>query len=107
MKKFFNKIGTFLSKVKKVAIREKDETVVAAKILRKFVLKGHITEEEKEFLKGQSTDLARLLPIVAAQAIPSPVPITPLLILLGKKIGIDLIPKDQEIPEEYEKKKKE
>lgn len=106
MKKLFNKVFTFLSKIKKVVIREKDETVIAAKILKKFILKGDITEKEKKFLKGQSTDLARILPIIAAQAIPSPVPITPLLILLGKKIGIDLIPKDQETPEGYEKKKK-
>lgn len=81
--------------VGKVAKREKEETAIAAVILKKYLLTRKITKEEAEFLKGQSKDLARILPIVAAQAVPAPVPITPFLITLGSKIGIDLIPKEQ------------
>ena len=98
------KIAKILKSVKDTAVREGNETAVASKIVAKFVREGEITEEEKEFLKNQSIDLAKLVSIVASQAIPVPA-LTPALIILGKKIGIDLLPKGQEIPEEYKKKK--
>jgi hypothetical protein len=88
-----------MGKVKKTAIREKKETIVAARILRRYLLGKELSAEELKFLKEQSIDLARILPIVAAQAVPAPIPITPFLITLGKKVGIDLIPKEQLIPD--------
>ena len=50
--------------------------------------------DEKSFLKEQSKDLARIIPLVAISGIPIPIPITPLLIMLGKKYGFDFLPKD-------------
>lgn len=89
-------------KVGKTAKREKKETIVAAQILKKFILKKQVTDEEKKFLKEQSIDIARILPLVAVQAVPAPIPITPFLIALGSKIGINLVPKEQKMPGEKE-----
>lgn len=57
-----------------------------------------ISAEEKIFLKGQSGNIIKLIPLIIISLIPIPIPITPFLILLGKKIGIDLIPKNLKIP---------
>ena len=102
----WTRVRRVITNVRMASRRERIETVVAARILKKFILTRDITEEEKAFLKEQSIDIARILPIVAVQAVPAPVPITPFLIMLGKKIGIDIVPKEQEIPDEYKKESK-
>ena len=57
------------------------------------MIKGQeISDDEKKFLKAQSTDIVKLLPVVAISTIPIPVPITPLLVILGKKYGINILP---------------
>ena len=53
-------------------------------------------EDEKKFLKYQSIDLLKVLPLIAIQGIPSPIPITPLLIILGKKYGFNVLPDSHE-----------
>lgn len=59
------------------------------------MVKGEeVSDKEKKFLKAQSKDIVKILPLVAIQGIPIPVPITPLLIMLGKKYGFDILPKD-------------
>jgi hypothetical protein len=59
------------------------------------MLKGEeVSDREKEFVRKQSGDLARILPLVAISGLPIPIPITPLLIMLGKKYGFDFLPKD-------------
>ena len=51
-----------------------------------------ITDTQKQFIKAQSMDLVKVLPIIAIQGIPLPIPITPFLILLGKKVGFNILP---------------
>ena len=102
---------SILKRVRRTGKREGKETRIAIKLLRKSLKKGDLSPEEKKFLKGQLKDLARILPLVAAQAVPLPIPITPALLIFGKKIGIDFIPKEQEmsdsmIKEEEERKKR-
>lgn len=75
--------------------RESKETQRAVAILGKMVRGLPVTEAEKQFFRAQSTDLARLLPLVALQGIPLPIPFVPLLILLGKKYGVQFLPGDQ------------
>ena len=53
-----------------------------------------VTDGEIKFLKEHSMDLVKILPLVLISGIPVPIPITPLLILAGKKYGFDLLPKD-------------
>ncbi len=73
---------------------EKEETKLAIGILSRLLKGEEVSEQEKKFLKEQSKDIAKILPLVAIQGIPIPVPITPLLIMLGKKYGFDFLPRD-------------
>ncbi len=64
-----------------------------------------LNTEDKEFVKGQSTDVIKNIILVLVALIPIPIPLTPFLIIFGKKIGIDLIPKEHNIPEKGKKDK--
>jgi hypothetical protein len=99
------KVGTYLNDLIKkggkmatdtweATKRESQETKIAVSILSKMVKGEEVSEKEKSFLKAQSKDLARIIPLVAISGIPIPIPLTPLLILLGKKYGFDFLPKD-------------
>jgi hypothetical protein len=105
LRRGYYKVRILLRKIKKIAKREGKETVVATKILTKYVKGGDLTEKEIKFLKGQGKDIARILPLVVTSALPIPVPLTPILLALGHKIGIDFIPKDQETLEGYPTRK--
>jgi len=92
-------------KIGKLGKREARQTLMALDIISKKMLKGKkINDEEKQFLKSQAKDLAKLIPLIAVSGIPVPIPITPFLIAYGKKFGIDLIPKDQIEPVDYKDK---
>lgn len=80
--------------VLKIIATESDETRRSVLIVLKFFHRGRISHGEKLFLAAHSKDLLRILPHVLLKFIPIPIPMTPLLILLGKRMGIDLIPKD-------------
>lgn len=86
--------GDFASDVWETTKRESHETKLALEILRRMIKGEEVTDREKEFVKRQSGDLARILPLVAISGLPIPIPITPLLIMLGKKYGFDFLPKD-------------
>ena len=73
---------------------ESEETKIAVYILSKMIKGEEVSEKEKTFLRAQSMDIVRILPLVAISGIPIPLPITPLLIMLGKKYGFDFLPKD-------------
>ncbi len=73
---------------------EGEETKIAVEILSRLLRIEEVTENEKRFLKAHAGDLVRILPLVAIAGIPIPIPITPLLIILGKKYGFDFLPKD-------------
>jgi hypothetical protein len=74
--------------------REGTETKIAVLILRKMIQDKPVSQGEINFLKEHSMDLVKIIPLVLISGIPIPVPITPLLIALGKKYGFDLLPKD-------------
>lgn len=72
--------------------RESRETKEAVRLLSELV-KGHdVSQTQKDFIKAQSIDLVKALPLIAVSGIPVPIPITPFLLLLGKKIGFDFLP---------------
>jgi hypothetical protein len=73
---------------------EGEETKIALNILSRMIKGEEVSENEKNFLRAQSMDIVRILPLVAVAGIPIPLPITPLLIMLGKKYGFDFLPKD-------------
>lgn len=101
----FGKITEYLSRVLKrggdfandvwlATKRESQETKLAVEILSRMIKGEYVTDKEKEFVRKQSGDLVRILPLVAISGLPIPLPITPLLILLGKKYGFDFLPRD-------------
>lgn len=52
--------------------------------------------DEKEFLKQQSGDIIKAIATVGISGIPVPFPITPLLIIVGKKYNFNVLPQDQQ-----------
>ncbi len=86
--------GDFAQNVWDATKREKEETKIAVEILGRMIKGEEVSDREKEFVKRQSKDVARILPLVAISGLPIPIPITPLLIMLGKKYGFDFLPKD-------------
>lgn len=94
LKDGLEKATSFKNDVWEATKREGTETKIALLILNKMLKKEEVTDGELKFLKEHSKDLAKILPLVLVSSIPVPIPITPFLIVLGKKVGIDLIPKD-------------
>lgn len=92
LKKMKDKGLDFAKSVWDGAKREGKETREVFRLLQ-LVLKGEkISKSQKEFIKAQSVDVVKILPLVAIQGIPIPIPITPLLIMAGKKCGFDFLP---------------
>lgn len=71
--------------------RESKETKQAANILKRMLDGEEVSENEKRFLKEQSKDLVR---IIGTSALP--MPITAVLVALGKKYKFDVFPGSQE-----------
>jgi hypothetical protein len=72
--------------------RESRETKEALRILGEIIKGQEVSQKQKDFVKAQSVDLVKAVPLIAISGIPVPIPITPFLLLLGKKIGFDLLP---------------
>jgi hypothetical protein len=108
-------IQKILSKFKEIKNRAKsemEETRALARILTHAVKSYSKTREfdldkkDIEFIQGQSGDVIKNLLMVVISIIPIPIPVTPFLIIFGKKIGIDITPKEHKIPEKGKKKNK-
>ena len=84
--------GDFAKEVWDGVKRESRETKEAVRILGELIKGNEVSQTQKDFIKAQSVDLVKAVPLVAVSGIPVPIPITPLLILLGKKIGFDFLP---------------
>jgi hypothetical protein len=63
----------------------------------------NLDEEDIKFIKGQSKDVVKNLLIVTLALIPVPIPLSTFLVVFGKKVGIDFIPKKHNIPEKIKK----
>jgi hypothetical protein len=79
--------------------RERKETVVAAKILRKLIKdENSVTEDEIRFLKSQSADLGKAIGLVGLQFVPGSSFGIIALEKIAKKKGVTLFPKENNIP---------
>lgn len=87
-----NKGKEFAKSVWDATKRESRETQEAINLLAKLIKGEKITDTQKAFIKAQAIDLIKVLPLIAIQGIPLPIPITPFLIFLGKKVGFDILP---------------
>lgn len=92
LKKMKGKAIKFGKSVWDGAKREGKETREVFRLLQSVLRGEKISKTQKEFIKAQSVDLVKILPLVAIQGIPIPIPITPLLIMAGKKCGFDFLP---------------
>jgi len=90
----FNK----LKKIGNAFKREANETVLAAKILKSMLQKKEVTQEQIDFLKGQSVDLGKALAIIGLQAIPGSSVAIVALEKVAQKYGFSLFPQDQKDP---------
>jgi len=104
-----------LSKFKDIKNRAKSEIEETKALIRilTHAVKSYsknrefdLDKKDIEFIQGQSADVIKNLLMVTILLIPIPIPITPFLIIFGKKIGIDIAPKEHEIPEKGKKKDK-
>ena len=97
-----------LKKYKDLAISEVKETRLLVKIListTKDYLKNKdfdLNEEEKKFIKDQSSDILKLIPLIVFQLVPGSSIATPFIVKLGQKLGIKLTSK---VPEKYKEVK--
>ena len=107
----FKKVISKLKDVKDRAQSEVKETRALVRILTHAVKsytkdrEFDLNDEDKEFIKGQSVDVIRSMLLAIVAIIPLPIPLTPFLIIFGRKIGLDLTPKEQVIPDKGKSKK--
>jgi hypothetical protein len=97
LKSIWSKGGKLTQDIIDGAKREGKETLKLVQLLNKMLNGDSITDDEKIFMKAQGKDLLKVLPLVAIQGIPLPIPITPLLLVLGKKFGFNILPDSHEI----------
>jgi hypothetical protein len=101
-----DKITSELKKYKDVAVGEAKQTRLLIRILissAKEYLKTKdfkLDKEDKEFIKNQSSDVLKLIPLIALQIIPGSTIATPFVVKLGEKLGMRL---NTKIPEKYKK----
>jgi len=97
LKSIWSKGGKLKQDIIDGAKREGKETSKLVQLFNKMLHGDSITDDEKTFMKAQGKDLLKILPLVAIQGIPLPIPITPLLLVLGKKFGFNILPDSHEI----------
>jgi len=91
------------------AKKEVGETKLLAKIIAKslnsYIKEGdlNLDDDDVTFIKSQSKDLLKILPIVVFQVVPGSTIATPFIIALAEKVGLKLTSK---IPEKYKKESK-
>ena len=96
-----------LKKYKDGITKEFKETKLLIKIIlssAKNYIKDknfELSKEEKDFIKDQSGDIAKLIPLIVLQLLPGSTLATPFIIELGKKLGIKM---NSKIPEKYKEK---
>ena len=96
-----------LKKYKEGITKEFKETTLLIKIIlssAKQYLKDkdfELSKEEKDFIKDQSGDIAKLIPLIVLQLLPGSTLATPFIIEFGKKLGIKM---NSKIPEKYKEK---
>lgn len=90
-----HKIKNHLKKFNSAFKRESRETIIAAKILKKIIMKKEPTKEEISFLKSQSADIGKAAALIGLQLVPgSSIGIIALEKAL-KKYGMTIFPKSQ------------
>jgi hypothetical protein len=85
----------FASSVWDATRRESRETKEALRILSLMLQQKPVSDVEKQLLVAQSKDLVKIVPLVALQGLPVPIPITPLLVIVASRYKLNILPGDQ------------
>ena len=99
-----------LKSYKETAVEELKETRLLVKIIMKAAksyMKDKdftLDDEDKKFIKDQSKDIIKLIPLIAFQIFPGSSLATPFIVELANKAGIKLTSK---VPEKYKEEKSE
>ena len=79
LKNWFKKTNTFIQnnweKLQHSTKLEKEETIIAFSILKKYILNQGVTAKELTFLKHQSFDLVKVFFLICTRFVPLPLPI--------------------------------
>ena len=103
-----SKISEELKKYKNAATSEVKETRLLVKILMsaakeyKKDKKFKLDDDEVKFIKDQSQDILKLIPLIVIQILPGSTIATPFIVELSKKLGIKL---NSKIPKKHEDEK--
>jgi len=96
LKSWFNKTIFFIQenweKLQDSTKLEKEETIIAFSILKKYILNQGVTVKELTFLKHQSLDLVKVFFLICTRFVPLPLPILPTLIWISKKTRFNFFP---------------
>lgn len=107
----FKKVLSKFKDIKNKAKSELEETKALVRILTHAVKsysknrEFDLDRKDVEFIQGQSVDVIKNLLMITISLIPIPIPVTPFLIIFGKKVGVDILPKEHKIPEKGKSKK--
>ena len=106
-------LDSITKNLKKLVSSTKEEVVetkllgkILSKSITSFVKEGDfkLDKEDVDFIKSQSKDILKLIPIIVFQLVPGSTIATPFIVSLADKAGIRL---NSRIPEKYKKKEKE
>jgi S-methylmethionine-dependent homocysteine/selenocysteine methylase len=96
LKNWFNKSIIYIrdnwEKLQDSTKLEKEETIIAFSILKKYILNQGVTVKELTFLKHQSLDLVKVFFLICTRFVPLPLPILPTLIWISKKTKFNFFP---------------
>jgi hypothetical protein len=99
-----------LKKYRDSAVSEFNETRLLVRIIikaaKEYLRKKDfdLSDEDKKFIKDQSTDILKLIPLIVFQLVPGSSIATPFILKLSQKVGIKL---NSKIPEKYKEKEVE
>jgi|APSaa5957512535_1039671.scaffolds.fasta_scaffold16299_4 hypothetical protein len=88
-----DKVLESLNKLKNILASESKETTEMLEIYRKYAAGEKIDKTTMEKANSQFTDLIKNVGLLGVFALPGGLVAIPLLVKLGKKLGIDILPK--------------
>ena len=82
-----------LNKLKNILASESQETTEMLEIYRKYAAGEEVDKPTMDKANSQFTDLIKNVGLIGVFALPGGLVAIPLLVKLGKKLGIDILPK--------------
>ena len=82
-----------LNKLKNILASESQETTEMLEIYRKYAAGEEVDKDAMDKANNQFTDLIKNVGLIGVFALPGGMVAIPLLVKLGKKLGIDILPK--------------